>query len=165
MRLLCATDLSARSDRAVRRGAKLARWRGAEMLPLQVVDDADQSARQAEAGKAVNAGIRAGAAQAADLVVRGAPRLAEELGRRHHCGMGRARSGSGAPVPVANLLPTAPLWPRPRHSGHVGGLGPRTARCPHGARPVQRRRGLAGMTAHRSRPSGNIATPFASGSP
>lgn len=39
MRLLCATDLSSRSDRAVRRAAALAREAGAELVLLSVVDD------------------------------------------------------------------------------------------------------------------------------
>lgn len=43
MRLLCATDLSSRSDRALRRAATLAREAGAELVLLSVVDD-DQPA-------------------------------------------------------------------------------------------------------------------------
>lgn len=39
MRLLCATDLSSRSDRAVRRAAILAKETGAELVLLSVVDD------------------------------------------------------------------------------------------------------------------------------
>ena len=39
MRILCATDLSSRSDRAVRRAALLARQAAAEMVLLSVVDD------------------------------------------------------------------------------------------------------------------------------
>ncbi|MGG5823863.1 universal stress protein [Falsiroseomonas sp. HW251] len=39
MRLLCATDLSSRSDRAVRRAAVLARDAEAELVLLSVVDD------------------------------------------------------------------------------------------------------------------------------
>lgn len=39
MRLLCATDMSSRSDRAVRRAAALAREAGAELVLLSVVDD------------------------------------------------------------------------------------------------------------------------------
>jgi len=39
MRLLCATDLSSRSDRALRRAATLAREAGAELVLLSVVDD------------------------------------------------------------------------------------------------------------------------------
>jgi len=39
MRLLCATDLSSRSDRAVRRAAILAREAAAELVLLLVVDD------------------------------------------------------------------------------------------------------------------------------
>ena len=38
-KLLCATDLSTRADRAVRRAALLARQYGAELLLLHVVDD------------------------------------------------------------------------------------------------------------------------------
>jgi nucleotide-binding universal stress UspA family protein len=44
MRLLCATDLSSRSDRALRRAGVLAREAGAELVLLSVVDD-DQPAR------------------------------------------------------------------------------------------------------------------------
>ena len=47
-RLLAATDLSPRSDRAARRAADLARSLGAELLLLYVVDD-DQPASLAEA--------------------------------------------------------------------------------------------------------------------
>jgi nucleotide-binding universal stress UspA family protein len=39
MRLLCATDLSSRSDRALRRAGVLARESGAELCLLSVVDD------------------------------------------------------------------------------------------------------------------------------
>lgn len=39
MRLLCATDLSSRSDRALRRAALLARESGAELVLVSVVDD------------------------------------------------------------------------------------------------------------------------------
>ncbi|MBR0670422.1 universal stress protein [Roseomonas soli] len=39
MRLLCATDLSSRSDRALRRAGLLAREAGAELVLLSVVDD------------------------------------------------------------------------------------------------------------------------------
>lgn len=39
MRLLCATDLSSRSDRALRRAATLAREAGGELILLSVVDD------------------------------------------------------------------------------------------------------------------------------
>lgn len=39
MRLLCATDLSSRADRALRRAAALAREAGAELVLLSVVDD------------------------------------------------------------------------------------------------------------------------------
>lgn len=44
MRLLCATDLSSRSDRALRRAGRLAREAGAELVLLSVVDD-DQPTR------------------------------------------------------------------------------------------------------------------------
>jgi nucleotide-binding universal stress UspA family protein len=39
MRLLCATDLSSRADRALRRAAALAREDGAELVVVSVVDD------------------------------------------------------------------------------------------------------------------------------
>lgn len=39
MRILCATDLSSRSDRALRRAALLARQAAAELVMLSVVDD------------------------------------------------------------------------------------------------------------------------------
>lgn len=39
MRILCATDLSSRSDRALRRAGRLARDAGAELVVLAVVDD------------------------------------------------------------------------------------------------------------------------------
>lgn len=47
MRVLCATDLSSRSDRAMRRAAMLARARGAALTLLSVVDD-DQPAALVE---------------------------------------------------------------------------------------------------------------------
>ena len=47
MRLLCATDLSSRSDRALRRAGVLARTAGAELVLLSVVDD-DQPTRLVE---------------------------------------------------------------------------------------------------------------------
>lgn len=100
MRLLCATDLSSRSDRAVRRAAVLAREAGAELVLLSVVDDdqpaglvaserrevttllADQARGmpemqhlkprlRVEAGDAFDAIIRVAAQEAADLVVMG----------------------------------------------------------------------------------------------
>jgi nucleotide-binding universal stress UspA family protein len=100
MRLLCATDLSSRSDRAMRRAAALAREAGAELVLLSVVDD-DQPeilvanerrevtsllAEQArampemqglkrrlrvEAGNAFDAIIRVTGEEAADLIVMG----------------------------------------------------------------------------------------------
>lgn len=39
MRILCTTDLSSRSDRALRRAARLAREAGADLVVLAVVDD------------------------------------------------------------------------------------------------------------------------------
>ena len=47
MRLLCATDLSSRSDRALRRAGILAREADAELVLLSVVDD-DQPKRLVE---------------------------------------------------------------------------------------------------------------------
>ena len=100
MRLLCATDLSSRSDRAFRRAGLLARAAGAELVLLSVVDD-DQPARlvaserrevtmllgelsravheleglqprlRVEVGDAFDAIIRVADAEEADLVVMG----------------------------------------------------------------------------------------------
>jgi nucleotide-binding universal stress UspA family protein len=100
MRVLCATDLSSRSDRALRRAGLLAREAGAELILLSVVDDdqpeslvsserrevaallAEQaSSMQAadgprpqlrvEAGDAFDVILRAAEAEAADLIVMG----------------------------------------------------------------------------------------------
>lgn len=62
-KLLCATDLSMRAERAVRRAAGLAQQHGAELLLLHVVDD-DQphhiiEARQAEARAHLESGAAA----------------------------------------------------------------------------------------------------------
>lgn len=100
MRVLCATDLSMRAERALRRAARLAREAGAELVVLSVVDD-DQPARlveaerravaellgeivpamaeteglsprlRVEAGDPFDAIIRIAAEEAADLVVMG----------------------------------------------------------------------------------------------
>ena len=100
MRLLCATDLSSRSDRALRRAGVLARAAGAELVLLSVVDD-DQPTRlvkserrgvtillaeqsrtmhelqalqprlRVEVGDAFDAIIRVADAEEADLVVMG----------------------------------------------------------------------------------------------
>jgi universal stress protein E len=100
MRLLCATDLSSRSDRAMGRAATLAREIGAELVLLSVVDDDQPAALVAnerrevaallteqarvmpelqglsprlrvEAGDAFDAIIRTAEQEAADLVVMG----------------------------------------------------------------------------------------------
>jgi nucleotide-binding universal stress UspA family protein len=100
MRLLCATDLSSRSDRALRRAGLLAREAGAELVLVSVVDDdqptilvaseqrevaillAEQSRTmhelrgleprlRIEAGEAFEAIIRVADAEDADLVVMG----------------------------------------------------------------------------------------------
>jgi nucleotide-binding universal stress UspA family protein len=137
MRLICATDLSARSDRAVRRAAMLARACGAELLLLHVVDD-DQPARLVEAGlreaaellraqvaglaelnglptqvlvqtgDAFDAILRAAQAQGADLVVLGTPRRG--LLRNMVVGTTAERvvRGGCCPVLMVNLLPTGP---------------------------------------------------------
>jgi len=100
MRLLCATDLSSRADRALRRAGTLARDMQAELVLLSVVDD-DQPARlveserrevsillaelsgamhelqglaprlRVEAGDAFDAIIRVAEAEQADLIVMG----------------------------------------------------------------------------------------------
>ncbi len=95
-KLLCATDLSARADRAVRRAARLAQHYGAELLPLHVVDD-DQpthfvEARLAEArahlesdaarapgGRAVVAAIEVAAGHAFQVIARYAHEWNAEL--------------------------------------------------------------------------------------
>lgn len=100
MRLLCATDLSSRADRALRRAALLAREAGAELVVLSVVDDDQpeelvaserrdvmrllgeltagmpemqglQPKLRVEAGDAFDAIIRVAGAESADLIVMG----------------------------------------------------------------------------------------------
>lgn len=137
-RLLAATDLSPRSDRAVRRAAGLAEPLGAELLLLYVVDD-DQPAslmdaerrealsllhgRAAELAKSpwhpaprvvVETGdpfdgiIRAAEAQAADLVVLGAHR--RDLLRDIFVGTTaeRVMRYGGRPVLMVNRPPAGP---------------------------------------------------------
>jgi universal stress protein E len=100
MRLLCATDLSSRADRALRRAALLAREAGAELVILSVVDDDQpeelvaserrdvarllgdlaagmpemqglQPRLRVEAGDAFDAIIRVAGEEGADLIVMG----------------------------------------------------------------------------------------------
>jgi nucleotide-binding universal stress UspA family protein len=137
-RLLVATDLSPRSDRAVRRAADLARSLGAELVLLYVVDD-DQPADLAEAergealallrGRAselaemmrdlparvlVEAGdtsdgiIRAAEAEAADLILVGAQRRSPLRDILAGTTAERVLRHGHRPVLVVNRPPSAP---------------------------------------------------------
>ena len=134
-RLLAATDLSPRSDRAVRRAAGLAGPLGAELLLLYVVDDdqptslMDTERREAlsllqgraselacdpaprvlvETGDPFDGIIRAAEAQAADLVVLGAHR--RDLLRDVFVGTTaeRVMRHGGRPVLMVNRPPAGP---------------------------------------------------------
>jgi nucleotide-binding universal stress UspA family protein len=137
-RLLTATDLSPRSDRAVRRAAGLARSLGAELLLLYVVDD-DQPAslmeaehREAlallrgraselaelthgttlrilvEAGDAFDGIIRAAEAQEANLVVLGAHRRGPLGGIFAGTTAERVMRYGSRPVLLVNRPPAGP---------------------------------------------------------
>ncbi|WP_135468292.1 universal stress protein [Crenalkalicoccus roseus] len=79
MRLLCATDLSSRSDRAVRRAAALARQRGAELVLLSAVDD-DQPEALVESERRQVAALLAEQARAMPEMQGLAPRILVETG-------------------------------------------------------------------------------------
>ncbi len=79
MRILCATDLSSRSDRAVRRAALLARQAGAELVMLSVVDD-DQPRILVETGRREVAALLAGQARGVPELQGLRPRLRVETG-------------------------------------------------------------------------------------
>jgi len=78
-RLLAATDLSSRSDRAVRRAADLARSFGAELLLLHVVDDDQPASLIAAARREVTALLRQAAVGLPELSAV-APRVLVEEG-------------------------------------------------------------------------------------
>lgn len=79
MRLLCATDLSSRSDRAVRRAAVLAREAEAELVLLSVVDD-DQPERLVASERREVAALLAELARAMPEMQGLKPRLRVEAG-------------------------------------------------------------------------------------
>lgn len=137
MRLLCATDLSSRSDRALRRAAAIARERDAELILLAVVDDdqppilveklqrevagllAERSRAmhefrdlapqlRVEAGDAFDAIIRIAEVEAADLIVMGEHR--RRLLRDIFAGttVERVMRRGGRPVLMVNRPPERP---------------------------------------------------------
>jgi len=79
MRLLCATDLSSRSDRAMRRAAALAREAGAELVLLSVVDDNQPASIVANERREVSA-LLAGTVSAMPEMQGLRPRLRVETG-------------------------------------------------------------------------------------
>lgn len=79
MRLLCATDLSSRADRALRRAGTLARDMSAELVLLSVVDD-DQPARLVESERREVGALLAEMSSAMQELEGLSPRLRVEAG-------------------------------------------------------------------------------------
>lgn len=79
MRLLCATDLSSRADRAIRRAGRLTRDFQAELVLLSVVDD-DQPARLIESGRREVGALLAELSGAMHELQGLSPRLRVEVG-------------------------------------------------------------------------------------
>lgn len=79
MRLLCATDLSSRADRALRRAGTLARDMPAELVLLSVVDD-DQPARLVESERREVGALLAEMSSAMQELEGLSPRLRVEAG-------------------------------------------------------------------------------------